>query len=123
MERFLEFAEAWGARYPAIVRLWENAWAEFVPFLAFDAEIRRLVCSISAIESSTPESAARWRPLDISPTNRSLCAVTPDRFTGPDLRASTQRMMIERWPRHVQATLMSKNTKSLVAADEVTVLT
>jgi putative transposase len=22
------------------VRLWENAWAEFVPFLAFDTEIR-----------------------------------------------------------------------------------
>ena len=33
MERFLEFCEAWGERYPAIVRLWENAWAEFVPFL------------------------------------------------------------------------------------------
>jgi putative transposase len=51
MERFLEFAEAWGSRYPAIVRLWENAWAEFVPFLAFDAEIRRVVCSTNAIES------------------------------------------------------------------------
>ncbi len=28
MERFIEFCEAWGQRYPAIVRLWENAWAE-----------------------------------------------------------------------------------------------
>lgn len=36
-ERFLEFAETWGRQYPAIVRLWENAWAEFVPLLAFDA--------------------------------------------------------------------------------------
>jgi putative transposase len=26
-ERFGEFAEARGARYPAIVRLWDNAWA------------------------------------------------------------------------------------------------
>jgi transposase-like protein len=51
MERFLEFAEVWGARYPAIVRLWENAWAEFVPFLAFDTEIRRVICSTNAIES------------------------------------------------------------------------
>lgn len=51
LERFLEFQEAWGAKYPAIVRLWENAWAEFVPFLAFDAEIRRVVCSTNAIES------------------------------------------------------------------------
>jgi putative transposase len=50
MERFLEFAETWGERYPAIVRLWENAWAEFVPFLAFDAEIRKIVCT-NAIES------------------------------------------------------------------------
>lgn len=51
LERLLEFQEQWGAKYPAIVRLWENAWAEFVPFLAFDAEIRRVVCSTNAIES------------------------------------------------------------------------
>ena len=50
-DRFLEFAETWGEKYPAIVRLWENAWAEFVPFLQFDAEIRRVVCSTNAIES------------------------------------------------------------------------
>lgn len=51
LERFYEFAEVWGAKYPAIVKLWENAWAEFVPFLAFDTEIRRVVCSTNAIES------------------------------------------------------------------------
>ncbi|MDX3066470.1 IS256 family transposase [Streptomyces sp. ND04-05B] len=50
-DRFLEFQEEWGARYPAIVRLWEKAWAEFVPFLQFDAEIRRVVCTTNAIES------------------------------------------------------------------------
>jgi putative transposase len=49
--RFDEFTEAWGGRYPAIVRLWDQAWAEFVPFLAFDAEIRTVVCSTNAIES------------------------------------------------------------------------
>jgi putative transposase len=50
-ERFLEFCEAWGERYPAIVRLWENAWAEFVPFLSFDVEIRKIICTTNAIES------------------------------------------------------------------------
>ncbi|XUK64292.1 Mutator family transposase [Plantibacter sp. RU18] len=50
-ERFLEFGEAWGKKYPAIIRLWENAWAEFVPFLGFDREIRRIVCTTNAIES------------------------------------------------------------------------
>ncbi|MGV9387491.1 IS256 family transposase, partial [Nonomuraea sp. NPDC003707] len=51
LERFLEFAETWGGRYPAIVKLWEDAWAEFVPFLNFDTEIRRVICSTNAIES------------------------------------------------------------------------
>ncbi|MFJ7272842.1 IS256 family transposase [Streptomyces sp. NPDC099050] len=51
MDRFLEFQEEWGRKYPAIVRLWENAWAEFVPFLQFDTEIRRIVCTTNAIES------------------------------------------------------------------------
>ena len=50
-ERFAEFTAAWGGKYPAIVRLWERAWAEFVPFLAFDTEIRRVICSTNAIES------------------------------------------------------------------------
>jgi transposase-like protein len=31
MERFIEFTEAWGQRYPAIVRLWEQAWAACAP--------------------------------------------------------------------------------------------
>jgi putative transposase len=33
------------------VKLWENAWSEFVPFLAFDVEIRKVICTTNAIES------------------------------------------------------------------------
>jgi putative transposase len=51
LDQFVAFAETWGARYPAIIRLWENAWAEFVPFLAFDHEIRTVICTTNAIES------------------------------------------------------------------------
>lgn len=50
-ERFSEFQEAWGKKYPAVIRLWENAWAECVPFLSFDVEIRKVICSTNAIES------------------------------------------------------------------------
>ena len=46
-----ELTETWGARYPAIIRLWENAWAEFIPFLDYDLEIRTVICSTNAIES------------------------------------------------------------------------
>ncbi|MBE7187796.1 IS256 family transposase [Jatrophihabitans endophyticus] len=48
---FDELAEKWGPRYPAVVRLWDNAWAEFIPFLDYDVEIRRVICSTNAIES------------------------------------------------------------------------
>src|ERR687893_2555814 len=51
LDAFAEFSEKWEQKYPAIIRLWTNAWAEFVPFLAFDAEIRTVVCSTNAIES------------------------------------------------------------------------
>jgi putative transposase len=50
-ERFIEFTETWGKKYPAIVKLWSDAWAEFVPFLVFDVEIRKVICSTNAIES------------------------------------------------------------------------
>jgi putative transposase len=51
LDRFAEFAAAWETKYPAIVRLWTNAWAEMVPFLAFDTEIRTVICTTNAIES------------------------------------------------------------------------
>ena len=49
--RLAEFDEKWGKPYPAISRLWTNAWSEFVPFLDYDVEIRRVICSTNAIES------------------------------------------------------------------------
>ena len=48
---FDELAEKWAPRYPAVIRLWDNAWAEFIPFLDYDVEIRRVICSTNAIES------------------------------------------------------------------------
>ncbi len=50
-DRFAGFTAEWGQRYPAIVRLWESSWAEFFPFLEYDVEIRRVICTTSAIES------------------------------------------------------------------------
>jgi putative transposase len=52
LDRFVEFSESdLGRKYPAICRLWENAWAEFVPFLAYDLQIRSIICTTNAIES------------------------------------------------------------------------
>lgn len=51
LDRFAEFSATWETSYPAIVRLWEASWAEFVPFLNFDPEIRTIICTTNAIES------------------------------------------------------------------------
>jgi len=51
LDRFAEFSATWEKRYPAIIRLWTNAWAEFVPFLQFDQAIRTIICTTNAIES------------------------------------------------------------------------
>jgi putative transposase len=40
-----KLADKWGHRYPAIIRLWNNAWAEFIPVLDYDVEIRTVICS------------------------------------------------------------------------------
>ena len=46
-----ELSEKWGNKYTAIIRLWNNAWEEFIPFLDYDVEIRTVLCSTNAIES------------------------------------------------------------------------
>jgi putative transposase len=46
-----ELADRWGQQYAAIIRLWNNAWTEFIPFLDYDVEIRKVLCSTNAIES------------------------------------------------------------------------
>jgi len=42
---------AWGSRYPGAIRAWRNRWPEFVPFLAYSQEIRRILYTTNAIES------------------------------------------------------------------------
>jgi putative transposase len=46
-----DLEEKWGTKYRAMIRLWRNAWNEFIPFLDYDIEIRRVICSTNAIES------------------------------------------------------------------------
>ena len=50
-ERLEDFAGRWAGKYPAAVKLWRSAWNEFVPFLDYDVEIRKIICTTNAIES------------------------------------------------------------------------
>ncbi len=70
--RFEEFTERWGGQYPAIITLWRNAWSEFIPFLDYDVEIRRIICSTDETPSSrsTPATGEPCELVATSPPSR-----------------------------------------------------
>ena len=65
-----ELTDKWGTKYGAIIRLWNNAWEEFIPFLDYDVEIRTVICSPTRSSPSTPATAARSEPAATSPPSR-----------------------------------------------------
>ena len=45
------FDEKWGQRFPVITQAWLDAWEYVIPFLAFPAEVRRVIYTTNAIEA------------------------------------------------------------------------
>ena len=48
---FADFKRLYGQRSPGVIAVWERAWDEFVPFLAFPVEIRKVIYTTNQIES------------------------------------------------------------------------
>jgi putative transposase len=46
-----EFDKTWGTQYPGAVDVWRLAWDEFIPFLDYPVELRRIIYTTNAIES------------------------------------------------------------------------
>jgi putative transposase len=46
-----EFDKTWGKQYPGTIDVWRNAWDDFIPFLDYPPELRRIVYTTNAIES------------------------------------------------------------------------
>jgi len=52
LDALAEFAASpWGSRYPQSVKVWEDAWDAFIPFLAFDKPVRKMLYTTNSIES------------------------------------------------------------------------
>jgi putative transposase len=77
---FEELEEKWGKTYPAIGRLWRAAWEEFIPFLAYDVEIRRVLFSTNAHVASASRAWARARV----PGLKRACTTQPRSAGDPD---------------------------------------
>lgn len=89
--------EKWGQRYRAMIRLWRNAWEEFTPFLSYDVEIRRMICSTNAIESLNARYRRAVRARGHFPTEQAAlkCLYLVTRSLDPTGAGRTRWMM--RW--------------------------
>jgi transposase-like protein len=50
-DAFEEFEQEWKQRYPAVINPWRAAWQEFIPFLQFPPEVRKVIYTTNMIES------------------------------------------------------------------------
>jgi putative transposase len=46
-----EFRKLYGTQYPGAVDVWNNAWNDFIPFLDYPVQLRKVVYTTNAIES------------------------------------------------------------------------
>ncbi len=94
---FEDLVERWGSRYPAVVRLWDNAWSEFIPFLDYDLEIRTVLCSTNAIESLNARYRRAVRARGHFPTEQAAlkCLYLVTRALDPTGRG--QARWTQRW--------------------------
>jgi putative transposase len=92
-----ELDEKWGTRYGALIRLWRNAWEQFIPFLDYDVEIRTLICSTNAIESLNARYRRAIRARGHFPTEQAAlkCLYLVTRSLDPTGAGSTRWAM--RW--------------------------
>ena len=95
--RLDEFHDKWGDRYPAIRTLWSNAWAEFVPFLDYSPEIRRVIYSTNAIESLNARFRRATRARGHFPNEQSAMKCLYMVVRSLDPTGSGQERWMNRW--------------------------
>ena len=44
----------WGKKYPATVKVWQDAWQRFIPFLEFPPEVRKIIYTTDEIVKTGP---------------------------------------------------------------------
>jgi transposase-like protein len=59
----------WGEQYPGVIDVWRHAWNEFIPFLEYPPELRKVVYTTNP-NPSTTNSARSPRPADTSPETK-----------------------------------------------------
>jgi putative transposase len=87
----------WGETYPAIKGLWDNAWAEFVPFLDYSPEIRRVIYSTNAIESLNARMRRATRARGHFPNEQAALKCLYLVIRSPDPTGKGRQRWMNRW--------------------------
>jgi putative transposase len=66
------FNDKWGARYPLIVRSWENNWAELSTFFKYPPELRKIIYTTNMIESYHRQLRKVTKGKSIFPSDEAL---------------------------------------------------
>ena len=69
------FENAWGDRYPSIVRSWRTSWERVCPFFAFPPDIRRAIYTTNAIEALNRQLRKALKPKGHFPTEAAAMKV------------------------------------------------
>ena len=96
-ERFSDFTTKWGQKYPGIVRLWENAWTEFSPFLHYPAEIKKVIYSTNAVESLHARMRRATRARGHFPTDQAALKCLYLVLRSLDPTGNGRKRWIARW--------------------------
>lgn len=94
---FEALGEKWGKPYPAIPKLWRAAWGQFIPFLDYDVELRRVLCSANAIESLNARYRRAITVKGHFPTERAALKVLYLVTRSLDPKGTGQARWITRW--------------------------
>ncbi len=85
------------------MRLWQNAWAEFVPFLSFDPEIRTIISTTNAIESLNARFRRAVRARGHFPTEQAALKCLYLVVVGLDPTGHGRRRWTNRWKKATNA--------------------
>jgi len=96
-DRLDAFDEIWGEKYPAIRGLWNNAWEEFIPFLDYPPEVRRVIYSTNAIESLNARFRRATRARGHFPNEQSAMKCLYLVVRSLDPKGTGQERWMNRW--------------------------
>lgn len=58
----------WGAKYPSVARTFRDRWADFIPFLGYPPQIRKMLYTTNAIESLNAQLRKALRQRGVFPS-------------------------------------------------------